>query len=239
MDGSVAAASAQEPRRFASRRRLGVLAWRAGEPFVAPSAPVHTRARGRTALAVALALAAHAGLFVGAARQPAAPLPAAPHRFFPLQVIWEEEPAPAVVTAVPAAPRVRPRPRAPQHVQPAPPPAPATVAATALTAAPAPAAALAPPPVAAPPPRLHAVFQPAPRYPRAARRRGAEGTTWLRVELAPTGRVLRVAVERSAGHRDLDRAAADAVRTWRFAPPPEGMDASDLWFRIPVDFRLR
>jgi protein TonB len=117
---------------------------------------------------------------------------------------------------------------------------PATSAARepAAPAAPVTSDAEARPPVAAGPLTLHAVFRPAPRYPSAARRRGAEGTTWLRVELAPTGRVVRVAVERSAGHLDLDRAAVTAVSAWRFAPL-EGMDTSDRWFRIPVDFRLR
>jgi protein TonB len=220
-----------------------VLAWHAGEPFAAPAAPAHARARGPTALAFALALALHASLLFAAQPSADGPAPVVVLRSFPIQVIWEEpEPAPApVVAAAPAAVAAAPapRPRAPRRRPPAP-PAPAALAAAPAeaTAQPVPVAAPAPPSVAAPPPRLYAVFRPAPHYPRAARRRGAEGTTWLRVELAPTGRVLEVAVERSAGHGDLDRAAVDAVSTWRFAPL-EGMDASDRWFRIPVDFRLR
>ena len=44
------------------------------------------------------------------------------------------------------------------------------------------------------------------------------GTVTLRVSLSAVGDVLDVAIARSSGSRLLDRAAQDAVRTWRFLP---------------------
>ena len=156
------------------------------------------------------------------------PQPAAlePARIAPLA----EAAPPPVSAAPPAAPPVGAL--APPVGAPAPP-----------VGAPAPpVGALAPPvgagaPAAASP--LRALAQPAPRYPRAARLRGAEGTVWLRVDVAASGRVEHVELERSAGHRDLDRAALAAVRRWLFAPLPEEIERSDRWFRVPVEFRLR
>ena len=86
---------------------------------------------------------------------------------------------------------------------------------------------------------LRGLAQPAPRYPRAARLRGAEGITWLRVQVAATGRVARVEVERSAGDPELDRAAVDAVERWRFAAFREEVDEPGIWVRVPIEFRLR
>jgi protein TonB len=83
---------------------------------------------------------------------------------------------------------------------------------------------------------LRGGYQRRPRYPRTARLRGAEGTTLLRVYVEGTGRVDEVEVARSAGHADLDRAALEAVRRWRFEPL---RDPSGLWVLVPVEFHLR
>ena len=53
------------------------------------------------------------------------------------------------------------------------------------------------------------------------------------------GRVGEVVVKQSAGHPDLDRAAADAVRRWRFEPARRGAEAVAIWVELPVEFRLR
>jgi len=82
-------------------------------------------------------------------------------------------------------------------------------------------------------------YQVKPSYPPAARRSGIQGTTILRVFVAADGRVGDVTVETSAGHPDLDRAAADAVRRWRFEPGRRGTEAIAMWVRLPVEFRLR
>ena len=82
-------------------------------------------------------------------------------------------------------------------------------------------------------------YQVRPPYPSSARRLGVQGTTMLRVHVLADGRIGDVDVEESAGHRDLDQAAADAVRRWRFEPARRGDEAVAMWVRVPVEFRLR
>jgi protein TonB len=82
-------------------------------------------------------------------------------------------------------------------------------------------------------------YQVRPSYPSTARRLGAQGTTLLKVHVLADGRVGEVVVQESAGHSDLDRAAADAVRQWRFDPARRGSEAVAMWVLLPVEFRLR
>lgn len=82
-------------------------------------------------------------------------------------------------------------------------------------------------------------YQVRPVYPPAARRLGIEGTSLLRVYVSADGRVTDVQVDQSAGHPDLDRAAADAVRRWKFEPARRGSEPVGMWVRLPVQFVLR
>ena len=82
-------------------------------------------------------------------------------------------------------------------------------------------------------------YQITPSYPATARQLGIEGTALLSVFVDADGRVAQVVVRQSAGHPDLDRAAADAVRRWRFEPARRGAEAVAMWVELPVDFRLR
>ena len=82
-------------------------------------------------------------------------------------------------------------------------------------------------------------YQVRPSYPSSARRLGVQGTTMLRVHVLADGRIGDVDIEESAGHRDLDQAAADAVRRWRFEPARRGDEAVAMWVRVPVEFRLK
>ena len=82
-------------------------------------------------------------------------------------------------------------------------------------------------------------YQVTPSYPASARRLGIEGTALLRVFVDAKGHVGDVVVKQSAGHPDLDRAAADAVRRWRFDPARRGADAVAMWVELPVEFHLR
>jgi protein TonB len=82
-------------------------------------------------------------------------------------------------------------------------------------------------------------YQVRPSYPGSARRLGLQGTTTLRVHVAVDGRVAEVAVHESAGHPDLDHAAVDAVRRWRFEPARRGVIPVAMWVLLPVEFRLR
>lgn len=82
-------------------------------------------------------------------------------------------------------------------------------------------------------------YQVRPSYPASARRLGVHGTTLLRVFVSATGRVTEVTIETSAGHPDLDRAAADAVRRWLFEPGLRGSEPIGMWVLLPVEFRLK
>jgi protein TonB len=77
-----------------------------------------------------------------------------------------------------------------------------------------------------------------PVYPSGARDDGREGTAELRVALDADGRITSVAVSRSAGDARLDRAAADAVRHWRFDPALTDGRATAATLRVNVHFRL-
>jgi periplasmic protein TonB len=82
-------------------------------------------------------------------------------------------------------------------------------------------------------------YQVTPSYPATARRLGIAGTALLRVFVDAEGRVGDVVVKQSAGHPDLDRAAADAVRRWRFEPARRGAETVAMWVELPVEFQLR
>lgn len=82
-------------------------------------------------------------------------------------------------------------------------------------------------------------YQTRPRYPDSARRQGIEGETLLRFQVMTDGHVASVTVARSAGHADLDRAAVDAVRTWRFEPARRGEEKVAVWVTLPVRFQLQ
>jgi periplasmic protein TonB len=82
-------------------------------------------------------------------------------------------------------------------------------------------------------------YQLLPRYPDSARRQGITGTTTLLFEVLENGRVGEVQIENSAGHPDLDQAAADAIKKWRFEPARRGNQPVAVWLRMPVKFVLR
>jgi len=82
-------------------------------------------------------------------------------------------------------------------------------------------------------------YQVRPSYPAAPRRLGIQGTTLLRVHVLADGRIGQVLVEKSGGHPDLDRAASEAVRAWRFDPARRGTEPVAMWVLLPVEFRLK
>ena len=82
-------------------------------------------------------------------------------------------------------------------------------------------------------------YQVRPSYPASARRLGVQGTTLLKVHVLIDGAVGEVVVQESAGHIDLDQAAADAVRRWRFDPARRGNEPVAMWVLLPVEFRLK
>jgi len=86
--------------------------------------------------------------------------------------------------------------------------------------------------------RPHGGYQVRPSYPSSALRQGIQGTTMLKVHVLLDGRVGDVVVQQSAGHPDLDQAAIDAVRRWRFEPARRGNDPVAMWVLLPVQFQI-
>jgi periplasmic protein TonB len=79
---------------------------------------------------------------------------------------------------------------------------------------------------------------PRPDYPESARREGREGRVLLRVLVDGQGRSKQVEINSSSGSVALDRAAAEAIRRWRFHPARHGDQPVESWLRIPIEFRL-
>lgn len=78
---------------------------------------------------------------------------------------------------------------------------------------------------------------PLPPYPGLSLRRGHEGTVLLGVLVSRAGHALDVRIERSSGHRELDRAAQQQVlKRWKFQPAERHGQPVDAWARVPVDF---
>lgn len=120
----------------------------------------------------------------------------------------------------------------PQLVETAPPPAPAAPAAAAPETAPvAMAARDRPQPIAD--------QSPPPTYPPAALRNGVEGSVVVRVDVDATGYPMNVTIIQRSGSRDLDRAASDAVRRWRFQPAQSNGVAVPGSIEVPFDFKAQ
>jgi len=79
--------------------------------------------------------------------------------------------------------------------------------------------------------------QVAPRYPQRAMRRGEGGLVRVRVEVGPDGEATSVTVDTSSESRDLDKAALDAVRRWKFRPAQRGGVAVSGTLIVPIEFK--
>ncbi len=112
------------------------------------------------------------------------------------------------------------------------------------TAPPPPAEAPAPLPETAPQavapgdrPQPIADQSPPPSYPPAALRRGDSGSVVVRVDVDATGMPFNATIVQRSGSRDLDRAAVDAVRRWRFTPAQSNGQAVTGSIEVPFDFK--
>lgn len=85
-------------------------------------------------------------------------------------------------------------------------------------------------------PAPRAVRTPAPEYPEEARWERRTGLATLGFRLESDGSVAEIRLLHSSGHRDLDTAAMDALRHWRFVRPADA-DAVD-WYRYVFRFEL-
>lgn len=79
---------------------------------------------------------------------------------------------------------------------------------------------------------------PAPEYPRLARRMGEEGRVLLKVLVTEKGAANTVVIEKSSGFTRLDQSAIDAVKRWRFVPARKGNQALSAYVLVPVNFSL-
>ena len=143
-------------------------------------------------------------------------------------------------------PEVRPEPR-PEAVKIESPPAPAVAPQPAPVAPPAPPAPPPPPPppsVAKPSARTevsisasYAAANRKPEYPKMSLRLSEQGTVVLTVMVKSDGSAGDVEVKSSSGFSRLDRAAADAVKTWRFNPATVDGKAVDKSYEVPITFK--
>ena len=77
-----------------------------------------------------------------------------------------------------------------------------------------------------------------PKYPPSAVRAGITGEVVLIIDVDANGNVTNVSVEKSSRNRDLDRAAMEAARKWRFNAAVVGGQKQAGRVRVPVNFSL-
>jgi len=82
-------------------------------------------------------------------------------------------------------------------------------------------------------------YQVMPVYPLAARREQREGDVLLKVEVLENGLIGEITVARSSQSADLDAAAIDAVKQWRFEPAIRNGQAIQQVTLLPIRFDLR
>lgn len=78
-------------------------------------------------------------------------------------------------------------------------------------------------------------YQPKPKYPSVARRRGVEGSVIFDLSVANDGRVTRAIIIQSSGSSALDRSALKTIQTWRF---PASKFNSLSTYKQKIEFRL-
>ena len=81
--------------------------------------------------------------------------------------------------------------------------------------------------------------KPPPEYPPAALRNGQSGTVLVRVAVDASGLPTDVTLEKNSGSRDLDRAALEAVRKWRFQPAQRDGQPVAASLVIPIEFKTQ
>lgn len=79
---------------------------------------------------------------------------------------------------------------------------------------------------------------PAPFYPRIARRQGQEGKVLLDVVVDEDGKSLTVTIIQSSGHKALDDEAVKTVRNWKFVPARRDGKLVQANVIVPIEFKL-
>lgn len=79
---------------------------------------------------------------------------------------------------------------------------------------------------------------PAPYYPQNAKRKGIQGKVFLNVVVKTDGTADSVQISRSSGSNDLDMAALDAVKQWKFIPAKSKGQPVQANVIVPVEFKI-
>lgn len=89
-------------------------------------------------------------------------------------------------------------------------------------------------------PHLNADYlnNPPPAYPESSRQRGEQGRVLLRVLVNAAGTVEQITLRKSSGYQQLDEAAQDSVKQWRFVPGQRGTQVVAAWVVVPISFSL-
>jgi len=77
-----------------------------------------------------------------------------------------------------------------------------------------------------------------PLYPEQARAQRLEGVVLLFVGVDAEGRVTSASIRQGCGHAMLDRAALEAVRSWKFSPARQGDRAIPATVEVPIRFNF-
>ena len=86
---------------------------------------------------------------------------------------------------------------------------------------------------------LNQAFAPYFRYPLLAQRRGWQGVVELGIHIKANGKLSRIWINRSSGHRILDKAAAKSLDQVTTLPKLDSnLSEGDLEMVLPVEYRL-
>ena len=78
-----------------------------------------------------------------------------------------------------------------------------------------------------------------PKYPKAAKEKGIEGTVIVQVFIDEKGRVKETKIMKGIPNSGLDEAAIEAIKKTRFIPAKAREKKVGVWISIPVNFRLK
>lgn len=79
---------------------------------------------------------------------------------------------------------------------------------------------------------------PQPTYPVTSLRLGEQGKVVVRVLISKDGKAAQGEITQSSGFDRLDRAALRTVLGWRYIPGQTNGQPQDMWFDVPITFRL-
>lgn len=81
------------------------------------------------------------------------------------------------------------------------------------------------------------VNAPQPKYPAKLRKAGVTGTVLVWVSVDEKGRPFDLAIKKSSDNDDLDRAALEGIKKWKFKPAMK--DGAPVTVRIDVQVNFR